>query len=112
MTEEQRAEALMKKAEYQKKVDAELARRRAIVANVAATDSGKKFIGMLRNICGFDVADRVIDSDGKLDPVATSINTERRGIYIHVRNLVPKEILRDIEFPPAEVEVIPKTEEK
>lgn len=103
-TEEQRADALAKKAEYAKMVQAELNRRRTIVANVAATDSGKKFIGMLRILCGFDQADRVVDANGKLDPVGTSINVERRNVYLQIRNLVPVEILRDIEFPPAEVE--------
>ena len=109
-TEEQRAEMLTKKAEYAKRVEAELSRRRTIVANVAATDSGKQLIGMLRLLCGFDRADRVVDADGKLDPVGTSINVERRNVYIQIRNLVPVEILRDIEFPPAEVQA--KAEEK
>ena len=108
MTEEQRKQ----REEYMKKVEAELGRRRAIVANVAMTDSGKKFIGMLRTLCGFDQADRVVDADGKLDPVGTSINVERRNVYIQIRNLVPVEILRDIEFPPAEVDNVKYEEEK
>lgn len=109
MTEAQRAEAEIKKAAYAKKVEAELARRRTIIANAAATDSGKKFLVMLKNICGFDQADRVVDADGKLDAVGTAVNTERRSVYIQIRNFVPYEVLRDIEFPPAEVEA--KTEE-
>ena len=90
MTEEQRK---AKVAEIAKMVDA-----------VTATAPGKEFVKLLHDICGFAAADRVVGADGRVDLMATALNSERRNVYLQVRSFVPKDILREIEIPMAKEE--------
>jgi len=98
MTEEQRTKMVEDRKAYEEAVKAEVERRRVVIAEMAVTPQGKKFLRLLHGLCGFDKADRVIRSDGQVDPVATALNAERRLVYLEVRRSVPVDVLREIEF--------------
>lgn len=79
-------------------VQREIPGAKAVTA-VLATDAGKELFKFLHQICGYDQTSIVIDlKTGNLDPEKTLYNEARRAVYIQLRNLAPKEILRDVEY--------------
>jgi hypothetical protein len=72
---------------------------RKAVATVAETEAGKVLLRYLHDICGFDQADRFRRADGAVDPIGTTINVERRGVYVEIRKFVPIEVLKQTEYP-------------
>lgn len=86
-----------KMAEYNAALEAKRADLRLMMAEVTKTEAGKKLLRYLHDICGFAEADRVIGADGRIDTMATIINSERRNVYVNVRSLVPVAVLREIE---------------
>jgi DNA-directed RNA polymerase subunit M/transcription elongation factor TFIIS len=93
------------KTKYIEKVTAEQEKMKKAVEAVAATDAGKELIKFLHRVCGYDQVNLVMNRQtGEVDTVATTFNECRRGVYIQIRNLVPAEVLKEIEFA--------KTEEK
>lgn len=97
MTEEDKKKKEAEIAAYKAAVAAEKERRKSIVAEVAKTPAGAKLLRLLHDICGFNQADRVMDSTGKTDLVATALNSERRNVYLNIRGLIPSDALKNIE---------------
>jgi len=87
------------KKKYVESVTADREKMEKAVEAVAATDSGKELLKFLHRICGYDQVNLVVNRQtGEVDTVATTFNECRRGVYIQIRNLVPVEVLKEIEF--------------
>jgi nitrogen fixation/metabolism regulation signal transduction histidine kinase len=97
MTQEDKDSA---KKKYMEAVAAEHDKMKKAVEAVSATEAGKEFLRFLHRICGYAEVNLVVNRQtGEVDTVATTYNECRRGVYIQVRNLVPVEVLKQIEFP-------------
>ena len=91
-TEEQRQE-------YLKKIEVQKGEMRKVVESVLMTDSGKKLFRHLHDTCGYPLSSIVINiKTGEVDTVATTFNESRRAVYIELRGLAPRELLREIEY--------------
>lgn len=86
-----------KQAEYLAKVAAERDELKRVVESVLSTDNGKRLFRYIAKVCGFHVADRVICADGRVDLVATALNSERRNVYLNLRALASADALRIVE---------------
>ena len=88
--------------------------KRAAIA-VAETEAGIILFRALAETCGFHLADLVVNrATGIVDPIATTLNVERRRVYLDFRRHLPAEMLAKIEFPApvAAEEQTAKKEEK
>jgi len=84
---------------YLKEVEAQRGEMKKVVENVLMTDSGKKLFRHLHNICGYAISSLTVNAKtGAIDLEATAFNEARRAIYIHLRDLSPRELLREIEY--------------
>ena len=91
-TEEQRQD-------YLKKIEAQRGEMKKVVESVLMTDGGKKLFRHLHDTCGFSLSSIVINiKTGEVDTVATTFNESRRAVYIELRGLAPRELLREIEY--------------
>lgn len=81
-----------KRKEYEKIIAVELEKRQRIVNEAGATPSGKELLRMLKDLCGFEKADRVVRADGQLDLTAMAVNSERRNVYLNLRGLMNPEV--------------------
>ena len=82
---------------YEAVVAAEMEKRQRVVNEAGATPAGRELFRMLKGLCGFYAADRVMDKDGKVDLVATALNSERRTIYLNLRGLMSPEVRLAVE---------------
>lgn len=93
LTEEQRRE----RAQYDAAITAELEKRRRIVNEAGATPAGKELLRMVKDLCGFEKADRVVRADGQLDLTAMAVNSERRNVYLNLRGLMTPDVRLSVE---------------
>ncbi len=81
MKEEQRQK-------YEAAIAIELEKRQRIVNEAGETAPGRELLRMLKDLCGFEKADRVVRADGQLDLTAMAVNSERRNVYLNLRGLM------------------------
>ena len=69
------------------------------VAAVAETEAGVVFFKEMARTCGFHIGDIVVSPvNGLVDPVATTVNVERRRVYLHFRRMIPAAVRAKIEI--------------
>lgn len=89
----------------EKKMDAAAERELAAkklrndIDTVLTTEAGKRFMGYLCRICGYNKPSAVVDpATGDVRGSATIYNEARRAVYLQVRANADAELLKAIEY--------------
>jgi len=87
------------KAAYLAKIAAQKSEMKRVVADVLATESGKRMFLFLHNVCGWNTSSLVLNqTTGEVDPVGTTFNEARRTVYLRLRELAPVAVLKEVEY--------------
>lgn len=68
------------------------------IRHIASIPEGRIFLHILMDECGFNKPSIYKDAQGSIDVNAIIINEAIRGLYLQIRNAIPKDKLREIEF--------------
>lgn len=105
MSEDKKEEIVARRKRHEELVAAARKEMSDAFEAVAGTESGKKVLRYLHNVCGFDKIGLVMKANtGEVDPIATTYNECRRMVYIQMRAFLSTETLKQIEYPNKEEE--------
>lgn len=68
------------------------------ILNLAATREGRLFLYFMMKDCGFGETNLILDEHKKVNHDALLINEALRRYYIGIRQFIPKDLLKEIEF--------------
>lgn len=68
------------------------------IRGLASSPEGRLFLFFMMNDCGYNASSLVFNEDKGVNRDAVIINETLRNFYLNIRKLIPKELLRDIEF--------------
>jgi len=68
------------------------------IRGLASSPEGRLFLFFMMNDCGYNASSLVFNEDKGVSRDAVIINETLRNFYLNIRKLIPKELLRDIEF--------------
>ena len=68
------------------------------ILNLATTHEGRLFLYFMMKDCGFGETNLILNEERKVNLDALLINEALRRYYLGIRQFIPKDLLKEIEF--------------
>lgn len=102
----------LKKQELKKRVQVLNQIKKHSILNLAATSEGRIFLYFMMRDCGFGESSLCYDDKNNVIHDAVVVNEALRNYYLGIRKLIPKELLKEIEFLDIDAEITRQLEKE